>query len=33
MQTMIFWLAIGFLGQAFFTSRFLLQWFASERKS
>ena len=25
------WLAIGFLGQAFFTMRFGLQWFASER--
>lgn len=25
------WLAIGFLGQAFFSARFLLQWVASER--
>ncbi|CAN5855351.1 hypothetical protein BH23PLA1_BH23PLA1_11650 [soil metagenome] len=26
------WLAIGFLGQAAFTSRFLVQWLASERE-
>ena len=26
------WLAIGFLGQAIFTARFLAQWIASERK-
>lgn len=25
------WLAIGFLGQAMFSARFLLQWLASER--
>ena len=25
------WLAIGFLGQACFASRFLVQWMASER--
>jgi lipid-A-disaccharide synthase-like uncharacterized protein len=25
------WLTIGFLGQAFFSARFLLQWVASER--
>lgn len=25
------WLIIGFLGQAFFFSRFLVQWLASER--
>jgi lipid-A-disaccharide synthase-like uncharacterized protein len=25
------WLAIGFLGQAIFGSRFLIQWIASER--
>lgn len=25
------WIAIGFLGQALFSSRFLLQWIASER--
>src|SRR6188508_1916826 len=26
------WLVIGFLGQAVFTARFLVQWIASERK-
>ena len=26
------WLAIGFLGQLLFTSRFLVQWIASERR-
>jgi lipid-A-disaccharide synthase-like uncharacterized protein len=26
------WLLIGFLGQAIFTARFLVQWVASERK-
>jgi lipid-A-disaccharide synthase-like uncharacterized protein len=25
------WLGVGFLGQAFFFSRFLVQWLASER--
>jgi lipid-A-disaccharide synthase-like uncharacterized protein len=25
------WLAVGFLGQALFTSRFLVQWIVSER--
>lgn len=25
------WLAVGFLGQLLFTSRFLVQWIASER--
>jgi lipid-A-disaccharide synthase-like uncharacterized protein len=25
------WLALGFLGQAFFSARFLVQWLASER--
>lgn len=25
------WVAIGFLGQAFFSARFLVQWLASER--
>lgn len=29
---MNFWLAIGFLGQALFFSRFLVQWIASERR-
>ena len=27
-----FWLTFGFLGQAFFSMRFLVQWIASERK-
>ena len=27
-----FWLSVGFLGQAFFFSRFLVQWIASERR-
>ncbi len=26
------WLAVGLLGQAFFSMRFLVQWIASERK-
>ena len=26
------WLAVGFLGQAFFSARFLVQWIASERR-
>ena len=26
-----FWLSIGFLGQAFFSMRFLVQWISSER--
>lgn len=26
------WIAVGFLGQALFTSRFLVQWIASERR-
>jgi lipid-A-disaccharide synthase-like uncharacterized protein len=26
------WLAIGFLGQLMFTSRFLVQWITSERR-
>ncbi|KTF05531.1 protein containing Lipid A biosynthesis, partial [marine sediment metagenome] len=25
------WLRIGFLGQALFTARFVIQWLASER--
>ena len=32
MSNLVFWLTIGFLGQAFFTARFLVQWIASERK-
>ncbi|HEY7037309.1 MAG TPA: lipid-A-disaccharide synthase N-terminal domain-containing protein [Methylomirabilota bacterium] len=27
-----FWLSIGFLGQTFFSMRFLVQWIASERR-
>ena len=27
-----FWLVVGFLGQALFGSRFLVQWIVSERK-
>jgi len=27
-----FWLSVGFLGQAFFSMRFLVQWVASERR-
>ena len=27
-----FWLTIGFLGQALFTARFLVQWMASEKE-
>lgn len=26
------WLAVGFLGQALFSARFILQWIASERQ-
>ena len=29
---MTFWLVVGFLGQAMFTARFLVQWIASERR-
>jgi lipid-A-disaccharide synthase-like uncharacterized protein len=32
MTTDQIWLAIGFLGQAFFSARFLIQWIASERR-
>lgn len=31
-QDGMYWYAIGFAGQAFFFSRFLVQWFASERQ-
>jgi lipid-A-disaccharide synthase-like uncharacterized protein len=27
-----FWLSIGFLGQVFFSMRFIIQWVASERR-
>jgi lipid-A-disaccharide synthase-like uncharacterized protein len=26
------WLVVGFVGQAFFSARFLVQWIASERR-
>ena len=32
MSNLTFWLTIGFLGQAIFTARFLVQWLVSERK-
>lgn len=32
METAAIWLAIGFLGQAVFASRFLVQWITSERQ-
>ena len=28
----VLWIGIGFLGQAFFSARFLVQWIASERR-
>ncbi|ESR25631.1 lipid-A-disaccharide synthase N-terminal domain-containing protein [Lutibaculum baratangense] len=31
MSTETLWLGIGFLGQIFFSARFLVQWIASER--
>jgi lipid-A-disaccharide synthase-like uncharacterized protein len=31
-SSLTFWLAIGFLGQALFTARFLIQWVASEKR-
>jgi lipid-A-disaccharide synthase-like uncharacterized protein len=32
MDTHYVWLTIGFVGQALFSMRFLVQWFQSERK-
>lgn len=32
MSNVVFWLTVGFLGQALFTARFLVQWLASEKK-
>jgi lipid-A-disaccharide synthase-like uncharacterized protein len=32
MSSLTFWLTIGFLGQAIFTARFLVQWMVSERR-
>ena len=30
-MTLSWWLAVGFLGQALFSARFVVQWIASER--
>jgi lipid-A-disaccharide synthase-like uncharacterized protein len=27
-----FWLSVGFVGQAFFSTRFIVQWIASEKR-
>lgn len=32
MSTEHLWLGVGFLGQAFFSMRFLVQWIVSERR-
>ncbi len=32
MSTHAIWLGVGFLGQAFFSCRFLVQWLVSERQ-
>jgi lipid-A-disaccharide synthase-like uncharacterized protein len=32
MRDTVLWAALGFLGQALFASRFLVQWIASERR-
>ncbi|WP_299653519.1 lipid-A-disaccharide synthase N-terminal domain-containing protein [uncultured Jannaschia sp.] len=32
MITETVWIGVGFLGQLFFTSRFLVQWIVSERR-
>lgn len=32
MDNAAIWLAVGFVGQAVFASRFLVQWISSERK-
>jgi lipid-A-disaccharide synthase-like uncharacterized protein len=32
MSGLTFWLLVGFLGQALFTARFVVQWLASERR-
>ncbi|MBM3378477.1 MAG: hypothetical protein FJY39_01835 [Betaproteobacteria bacterium] len=31
LSSQAFWIAVGFLGQALFSARFLIQWIASER--
>jgi lipid-A-disaccharide synthase-like uncharacterized protein len=32
MSSFSFWLTVGFVGQGFFTARFLVQWLASEKE-
>jgi lipid-A-disaccharide synthase-like uncharacterized protein len=32
MSSLTLWLTVGFLGQALFTARFLIQWLVSEKK-
>ncbi|MCH7635069.1 MAG: lipid-A-disaccharide synthase N-terminal domain-containing protein [Proteobacteria bacterium] len=32
MDTMTIWLAVGFMGQALFSARFLIQWISSEKQ-
>jgi lipid-A-disaccharide synthase-like uncharacterized protein len=32
MDQNVIWLAVGFLGQALFSARFLVQWLSSERQ-
>ncbi len=32
MDTMTIWLAVGFMGQALFSMRFLIQWISSEKQ-
>jgi len=32
MNSTTFWLGVGFLGQALFSMRFIVQWVASERR-
>ena len=32
MNSLVYWQIVGFLGQAVFTARFLVQWIASEKK-
>jgi lipid-A-disaccharide synthase-like uncharacterized protein len=32
MNSELFWLGLGFLGQSLFSLRFLVQWWASERR-
>ncbi len=32
METTTLWLAIGFMGQALFSARFLIQWISSEKQ-